>query len=90
VKAEKRAEKFEDKRERQMRARFRCWNEERENKYWTEGEERRCRACCEEREAIEHIWNGCSEMRKREGEKARGEILNEDGKEMGWMKYNII
>jgi hypothetical protein len=29
-------------------------------------------------------------MRKREGEKARGEILNEDGKEMGWMKwYNL-
>jgi hypothetical protein len=36
------------------------------------------------------MWNGCSEMRKREGEKERGEILNEDGRLMGWMKwYNL-
>jgi hypothetical protein len=29
-------------------------------------------------------------MRKREGEKERGETLNEDGREMGWMKwYNL-
>jgi hypothetical protein len=34
----------------------------------------------EERETIEHMWNGCSEMRER------GEILNEDGREIGWMK----
>jgi hypothetical protein len=25
-----------------MMARFRCGNKERENRYWTEGEERRC------------------------------------------------
>jgi hypothetical protein len=30
----------------------------------TEGKERRM--CCEERETIEHMWNGCSEMRERE------------------------
>jgi hypothetical protein len=30
--------------------------------------------CYEERETIEHMWNGCSEMREREG-KERGEIL---------------
>jgi hypothetical protein len=30
----------------------------RENKYWTEGAERRCRMCYEERETIEHVWNG--------------------------------
>jgi hypothetical protein len=41
--------------------------------------------CYEVRETIEHIWNGCSEMREREG-KERGGILNEDGKERGWMK----
>jgi hypothetical protein len=34
-----------------------------------------------ERETIEHMWNGCSEMRER-GIKERGEILNEDGREI--------
>jgi hypothetical protein len=36
--------------ERKMMARFRCGNEGRENSYWTEGEERRCKMCYEERE----------------------------------------
>jgi hypothetical protein len=63
-------------RERKMKARFRCRNEERENRYWMEGEERRCRMCIEERETIEHMWKGCSEMREREG-KEWGEIQNE-------------
>jgi hypothetical protein len=39
----------------------------------------------EERETIEHIWNGCSEMRKRE-RKEREELQNKDGREIGWMK----
>jgi hypothetical protein len=30
------------------------------------------------------MWNGCSEMRERE-RKERGEILNKDGREVGWM-----
>jgi hypothetical protein len=30
---------------------------------------------------IEHMWNGCSEMRERE-RKERGEILNENGREI--------
>jgi hypothetical protein len=34
-------------RERKMMAKFRCGNEERENRYWMEGE-RRCRMCYEE------------------------------------------
>jgi hypothetical protein len=36
-----------------------------------EGEERRCRMWYEEREAIGHMWKGCSKIRKRErnGEK---------------------
>jgi hypothetical protein len=51
-----------DKKERRERIK----NEERENRYWTEGEERRCRMCYEERETIEHMWNGCSEMRESE------------------------
>jgi hypothetical protein len=29
---------------------IRCGNEERENRFWMEGEERRCRMCYEERE----------------------------------------
>jgi hypothetical protein len=62
--------------ERKVMVRFRCRDEERENKYWTEGEERRCRMCYEERKTIEHMWNGCREGRER------GKILNEDGREM--------
>jgi hypothetical protein len=37
------------------------------------------------RETIEHMGNGCSEMGEREG-KERGEIPNEDGLDIGWMK----
>jgi hypothetical protein len=29
----------ESARERKVMAGFRCWNDERENRYWTEGEE---------------------------------------------------
>ncbi|XP_068912463.1 golgin subfamily A member 6-like protein 6 [Tenebrio molitor] len=75
----------ESTKERKMMARFRCGNEERENKYWMEEEEGMCRMCREERETIEHMWRGFGEMRERE-EKERGEILNEDGREIGWMK----
>jgi hypothetical protein len=71
----------ESARERKMMARFRCGNKERENRYWMEGEEIRSRMCYEEREAIEHMWNGSSEMREREG-KERGEILNGRGDKM--------
>jgi hypothetical protein len=44
-----------------------------------EAEETRYRTCYEEREreTIEHMWNGCSKMREREG-KERGEIPNKD------------
>jgi hypothetical protein len=59
--------------------------EEKENRCWIEGKERGCRMCYEERETIEHMWNGCSEMRERE-RKERGELLNEDGREIIWMK----
>jgi hypothetical protein len=31
------------------------------------------------------MWNGCSKIRERE-RKDQGEILNEDGKEIRWMK----
>jgi hypothetical protein len=33
----------ESARERKMMARFKCGNEERENRYWMKGEKRRCR-----------------------------------------------
>jgi hypothetical protein len=70
----------ESAKERKMMARFGCGNEERENRYWTKGEERRCRMCYQKRGTIEQVWNGCSEMREKERNE-RGEILNE-----GWMK----
>jgi hypothetical protein len=41
---------IESARERKIMTRFRCENERRENRYWTKGEERRCRMCYEERE----------------------------------------
>jgi hypothetical protein len=41
--------------------------------------------CYEEREIIEHIWNGCSEMRERE-RRQRDEILSEDGRKIRWRK----
>jgi hypothetical protein len=34
-----------------------------------EEEERRCRMCYEEKKTMEHMWNGCSEMRKKERKK---------------------
>jgi hypothetical protein len=41
--------------------------------------------CREERETIEHMWSACGEITERE-KKERGEILSEDGREIGWMK----
>jgi hypothetical protein len=38
------------------------------------------------REIIEHMWNGCSEMRERQRKGKRGEIQNEEGSEIRWMK----
>jgi hypothetical protein len=37
--------------------------------------------CAMRRATIEQMWNGCSEMRERERKK-RGEIQNEDGREI--------
>jgi hypothetical protein len=50
-----------------------------------EGEERRCSMCYEERKTFEYMWNGCSEMREKE-RKERGEIPNEDGSKIKWVK----
>jgi hypothetical protein len=46
---------------------------------------RRRRMCYEERETIEHMWNGCSEMRERERKEQRA-ILNEDRRKIRWLK----
>jgi hypothetical protein len=64
-------------RERKMMGRFSCGNEEREHRYWIEEEERRCRM----RREKERESSTC-EMDVKE----REEILNENGKEIGWMK----
>jgi hypothetical protein len=40
--------------------------------------------CYDERETIEYMWNGHREMIERE-RKERGEIQNEDGREMDKM-----
>jgi hypothetical protein len=41
--------------------------------------------CAMRRKTIEHIWNGCREMKERE-RKERGEILKGKGRAIGWMK----
>jgi hypothetical protein len=45
-----------------------------------EEEERRCRMCCEERETIEHMSKGCSEMREREGKERREIRMKTEGR----------
>jgi hypothetical protein len=45
----------ESAKERKIMARLRCGNEERENKYWTEGEEKRCRMCHEREDNGAHV-----------------------------------
>jgi hypothetical protein len=64
-----------------MMTKCRCGNEERENRYWKKGEERRCTMRDEESDTIKHMWNEW----EREGKKW-GEMLKEDEREMGWMK----
>jgi hypothetical protein len=49
-----------------MIARFRCGNEERENKYWNKDRTRVCRMCEEKKKTIEHLLNECEELRERE------------------------
>jgi hypothetical protein len=66
-----------------MMARFRCGNEERENRYWMEEEERMCRMCREERETIERMWRGCGKMRDRMDERGMEEE-GKDREEEGW------
>ncbi|KAH0814865.1 hypothetical protein GEV33_007925 [Tenebrio molitor] len=74
----------ESRKERVIIARFRCGNEERENKYWNEDRIRVCRMCGEKKETIEHMLNECVELRERE--ESREEMLNEDGRGIEWMK----
>jgi hypothetical protein len=71
----------ESRKERVIIARFRCGNEERENKYWNEDRTRVCRMCGEKKETIEHLLNECVEL--GEGDESREEILNEDGRGIG-------
>jgi hypothetical protein len=73
----------ESARERKMMARFRCGNEKRENRYWMERKERRCRPCYEKREQSSTC---VMDVAKWERETERGEILKEDGRGIGWMK----
>jgi hypothetical protein len=59
-------------RERKMMMIFRCVNEKRENRYWMEGEERRCRMCYEERETQLSTCGMGVAKGEREGEKGAG------------------
>jgi hypothetical protein len=68
----------ESRKERVIIARFRCGNEERENKYWNEDWIRVCRMCGEK--------NECVELTHRERDESREEKLNKDGRGIEWMK----
>ncbi|XP_066590571.1 trichohyalin-like [Prorops nasuta] len=69
-------------------ARFRMGNEMREGNYWRREEERKCRVCGWETEGWEHVMDRCGGY----GERDRGieervkEVLEGDGRGIGWMK----
>lgn len=77
----------ESVKEKKMIARFRCGNEERDNRFWLEMDERKCRVCREEGETIEHLLKSCEGLKERTED--RMEILSEDGKGLGWMREVI-
>jgi hypothetical protein len=58
----------ESRKERVIIARFRCGNQERENKYWNEDTTRVCRMCEKKKETIEYLLKECVELRERERE----------------------
>ena len=64
-------------------AKWRCGNEERENKYWMKEEDRKCRLCGKEREDVEHLKKNCEYVKKKGGSNLR--VLNEDGRGYDWM-----
>ena len=74
----------ECKEERKIIARFRCRNEESENKFWLTEEERVYRLYRKEKETVEHILKKCDEIKERED--SREEILEEDGRGLEWMR----
>ena len=47
-------------------------------------EERKCRLCGRERETVEHLRSECDYVREK-GERGV-DVLNEDGRGIGWMK----
>ncbi|KAJ3656822.1 hypothetical protein Zmor_015867 [Zophobas morio] len=56
----------ESAKEKKIIARFRCGNEERNNKFWVSEGERMCRMCGEGRETIERMMHDCEESKGRE------------------------
>ena len=74
----------ESVKEKRMIARYRCGNEERENKFWLKDEERMCRLCMKKKETLEHLLKECGGM--REDKRERKDILNERGDGEEWMK----
>lgn len=62
------------KKERNLIARYRCGNETRGSKHWSEEEERKCRVCKEKIEDWRHILTECVETKEEiEIEKLLGE-----------------
>jgi hypothetical protein len=71
-------------RERKMMAKFSCRNEKRESRFGRK-ERKECAECAMRRER--QLSTCGMDVAKWEMErKERGEILNEDGREIGWMK----
>lgn len=77
----------ENGKERKLIARFRCGNEERENRYWMKEDDRICRLCGEARETVEHLSRECVELKEREENTEY--LLKEDGRGVEWMKLVV-
>ncbi|KAJ3652136.1 hypothetical protein Zmor_018127 [Zophobas morio] len=52
--------------EERMIVKFWCGNEEKENNFWMDETDRRCRICWREGETIEHMLEGCEGLRESE------------------------
>jgi hypothetical protein len=98
VKVGKRAAKFEDKMDGREECRIvtECWKEKEKNKETKEREKyyqrsgkieskRKMDECRADRKGQRYGQRRQKEEREREG-KERGEVLNQDGREIGWMK----
>ncbi|XP_070529798.1 uncharacterized protein [Cardiocondyla obscurior] len=75
------------KNENERIAKFRLGDDIKENLYWSDEENKKCRICKEEEETWKHTWTQCVNWVDERGwEEAIEDILSEDGKGEPWLK----